>query len=169
MRRKSIASLALLMVIEVLLAGSCASSRTSTDARVDLLFAAWNRPDSPGCGVGVSRNGAVIYERGYGMASVERKVPIASSTVFPLASVTKSFTAMSVLLAAERGLLSLDDDVSKYIPEWSNREHRVTIQHVLAHTSGLRDAYLLQGWAPNHGNSNDALMKILSRQRGLNS
>jgi len=92
----------------------------------------------------VSRNGAVIYERGYGMASLERKAPITSSTVFHLASITKSFTAMSVLLAAERGLLSLDDDVSKYIPDWSNREHRVTIRHVLTHTSGLRDAYVLQ-------------------------
>jgi CubicO group peptidase (beta-lactamase class C family) len=138
-------------------------------AGVDRLFAAWNRPDSPGCGIGVGRNGAVIYEQGYGMASLERKVPITSSTVFHLASITKSFTAMSVLLAAERGLLSLDDDVSKYIPDWSNREHRVTIGHVLTHTSGLRDAYLLQGWAPHNGNSNDAFVKILSRQRGLNS
>jgi CubicO group peptidase (beta-lactamase class C family) len=103
------------------------------------------------------------------MASLERQVPITSSTVFHLASITKPFTAMSVLLAAERGLLSLDDDVSKYIPDWSNREHRVTIRHVLTHTSGLRDAYLLQGWAPNNGNSNDAFIKILSRQRGLNS
>ena len=158
------------MAIAIVLAAACGSSPTaSMTARVDPLFAAWNRPDSPGCGVGVSRNGAVIYERGYGMASLERKVPITSSTVFPLASITKPFTAMSVLLAAERGLLSLDDDVSKYIPDWSNREHRVTIRHVLTHTSGLRDAYLLQGWAPNIGNSNDALIKILSRQRGLNS
>jgi CubicO group peptidase (beta-lactamase class C family) len=158
------------MAIEFLLAGSCASSRTaSTAARVDPLFATWNRPDSPGCGVGVSRDGAVIYEGGYGMASLERKVPITSSTVFPLASITKPFTAMSVLLAAERGLLSLDDDVSKYIPDWSNREHRVTIRHLLTHTSGLRDAYVLQGWAPNHGNSNDAFIKILSRPPGLNS
>jgi len=167
---RSVASISILLVIEVLLAGSCAPSRTaSTDARVDPLFATWNRPDSPGCGVGVSRNGAVIYERGYGVANLERKVPITSSTVFHLASITKSFTAMSVLLAAERGLLSLDDDVSKYIPDWSNHEHRVTVRHVLTHTSGLRDAYLLQGWAPNNGHSNDAFIKILSRQRGLNS
>ena len=140
----------------------------SKAARVDPRFAAWNR-DSPGCGVGVSRNGAVIWEQGYGMASLERKVPITSSTVFPLASITKAFTAMSVLLAAERGLLSLDDDVSKYIPDWSDREHHVTIRHLVTHTSGLRDAYLLQGWAPNNGNSTDAFIKILSRQRGLNS
>ncbi len=158
------------MAIAMVLAAACGESPTaSTAARLDPLFATWNRPDSPGCGVGVSRNGAVIYEHGYGMASLERKVPITSSTVFPLASITKSFTAMSVLLAAERGLLSLDDEVSKYIPEWSDREHHVTIRHLLTHTSGLRDAYVLQGWAPNNGNSTDAFIKILSRQRGLNS
>ena len=151
-------------------AAACGESPMATSAaRVDPLFATWNRPDSPGCGVGVSRNGAVIFEHGYGMASLERKVPITSSTVFPLASITKAFTAMSVLLAAERGLLALDDDVSKYVPDWSNREQRITIGHVLTHTSGLRDAYLLQGWAPNIGNSTDAFVKILSRQRGLNS
>ena len=170
MRRESLAWFSILIFIEFLLAGSCASSRTaSTAARVDSLFAPWNRPDSPGCGIGVSRNGEVIYEHGYGMASLERKVPITTSTVFLLASITKPFTAMSVLLAGEQGLLSLDDDVSKYIPDWANREHHVTIRHLLTHTSGLRDAYLLQGWATNHGNSNDAIIKILSRQRGLNS
>src|SRR5512145_29269 len=142
------------MAIAMVLAAACGESSTATTAaRLDPPFATWNRPDSPGCGVGVSRNGAVIFEHGYGMASLERKVPITSSTVFPLASITKSFTSMSVLLAAERGLLSLDDDVSKYIPEWSNREQRVTIRHLLAHTSGLRDAYLLQGWATHIGNS----------------
>src|SRR6266540_4544833 len=150
MQRQSIAPPIVFLSMAIVLVGSCTSSRAASMAgRVDPLFAAWNRSDSPGCGVGVSRNGAVIYEHGYGMASLERKVPITASTVFPLASITKAFTAMSVLLAAERDLLSLDDDVSKYILDWSNREHRVTVRHLLAHTSGLRDAYLLQGWAPD--------------------
>src|SRR4030095_6987713 len=145
MRTQSSASMVILMTLSFVAAAACRLTPTaSMTARVDRLFAAWNRPDSPGCGVGVSRNGAVIYERGYGMASLERKVPITSSTVFPLASITKSFTAMSVLIAAEQGILTLDDDVSKYIPDWSNREHRVTIRHLLTHTSGLRDAYILQ-------------------------
>jgi CubicO group peptidase (beta-lactamase class C family) len=162
-------SLAIALVMACLLVASCASSReASVAAKVDPLFATWTRPDSPGCGVGVSRNGAVIFERGYGLANLERRVPITSSTVFHLASITKSFTAMSVLLAAERGVLSLDDEVSKYVPDWSAREHKVTIRHLLAHTSGLRDAYVLQGWAPNNGNTNDAFLKILARQRGLN-
>ena len=162
-------SFAIALVMVCLVAASCASSReAAVAAKVDPLFAAWNRPDSPGCGVGVSRNGAVIFEHGYGLASLERRVPITPSTVFHLASITKAFTAMSVLLAAERGVLSLDDDVSKYVPDWSAREHTVTIRHLLTHTSGVRDAYVLQGWAPNNGNSHDALLKILARQRGLN-
>ncbi len=162
-------SLAISLSIVCLVAGACASSRAAeTDAKVDPLFATWNRPDSPGCGVGVSRNGAVVFERGYGSASLERRVPITASTVFHLASITKAFTAMSVLIAAERGVLSLDDEVSKYITDWSVRDQRVTVRHLLTHTSGLRDAFVLQGWAPNNGNSNDAFLKILARQRGLN-
>jgi CubicO group peptidase (beta-lactamase class C family) len=170
MRTQTSALPVICTTIAIALAAGCRSTPTaSMSARVDRLFATWNRPDSPGCGVGVSRNGAVIFEHGYGMANLERRAPITSSTAFHLASITKTFTAMSVLLASERGLLSLDDDASKYIPDWSNREHRVTIRHLLTHTSGLRDAYLLQGWAPNNGNSTDAFIKILSRQRGLNS
>jgi len=162
-------SLAIALVTACLFVAACASSREpSVAAQVDPLFKTWTRPDSPGCGVGVSRNGAVIFERGYGLANLERRVPITSSTVFHLASITKSFTAMSVLLAAERGVLSLDDEVSKYVPDWSAREHMVTIRHLLTHTSGVRDAYVLQGWAPNNGNTNDAFLKILARQRGLN-
>jgi CubicO group peptidase (beta-lactamase class C family) len=67
--------------------------------------------------VGISRNGAIVYERGYGMADIELGVPMTSSTVLAVASVSKSFTAMSVLLAAQNGELSLDDEVQKYIPE----------------------------------------------------
>ena len=170
MQARSIASSVLVIAMTTALAAACGSSPSSpTGARVDPLFATWKQPDSPGCGVGVSRNSAVIFERGYGMASLGRRVPITPSTVFHLASVTKSFTAMSVLLAAERGLLSLDDEVSKYITDWSIREHRVTIRHLLTHTSGIRDAYLLQGWNPKNGNSNEAFVRILSRQRDLNA
>ena len=98
------------------------------------------------------------------MASLERRVPITPSTVFHLASITKAFTAMSALLASERGLLSLDDDVAKYVPDWSYREPPVTIRHLMTHTSGLRDAYLLQGWAPHTGTSTDAFVKLLRQK-----
>jgi CubicO group peptidase (beta-lactamase class C family) len=160
----------ILAVLLAAVAAACAAPRqATTDAKVDQLFIAWNKSDSPGCGVGVARDGRVIFERGYGMAHLERRAPITASTAFPLASITKAFTAMSVLIAAERGVLSLDDDVAKYVPAWSVPEPRVTIRHLITHTSGVRDAYTLLGWTPDNGRSlRDPIVDILSRQRGLN-
>src|SRR5258708_40235919 len=70
------------------------ASAESVTARVDKLFAEWNRSDSPGCSLGVSQNGVRVYERGYGMASLELGVPITPASVFPAASISKQFTAM---------------------------------------------------------------------------
>src|SRR5215831_1283175 len=83
-------------------------SQSKTD-KVDQLFAIWNRPDSPGCSVGISRNGRVVYEHGYGMANLDLGVAITPSSVFDAASIAKQFTAMSILLLAQRRQLSLDD------------------------------------------------------------
>jgi CubicO group peptidase (beta-lactamase class C family) len=151
---------------------ACGPSRNpSRTVRIDKLFGEWNRADAPGCAVGVSHNGAIVYEHGYGMANLERGVPITPETVFPIASISKAFTAMSVLLAAEHGQLSLDDEVQKFIPEWVDREDHVTIRHLLTHTSGLRDAFTLLGWAPpseSAGDQNEGIVRMLARQRGLN-
>jgi CubicO group peptidase (beta-lactamase class C family) len=130
-----------------------------------------NRTDTPGCAVGVSRNGAVVYEHGYGIANLELGVPITSATVFHIASISKSFTAMSIVLAAEHGQLSLDDEVQQYVPEWVDRDDHITIRHLLTHTSGLRDAFGLLGWAApseSAGDQNTAIVRMLARQRGLN-
>jgi CubicO group peptidase (beta-lactamase class C family) len=140
-------------------------------ARVDTLFAEWDRPDSPGCSVGVSRDGLPVHERGYGMANLELGVPITPASVFHVASVSKQFTAMSILLLARQGKLSLDDEVRTHVPEWADRESRVTIRHLLTHTGGLRDVFLLTELAAprrDGGNLNDALVSLLARQRGLN-
>ncbi len=156
----------------LVLAGACRRPHTTSEAaQVDALFAEWSKPGSPGCSLGVSRAGTTVYERGYGMASLELGVPITPASVFPAASISKSFTAMSIVLLAERGQLSLDDEVRKQFPEWAEREHRVTIRHLLTHTGGLRDVFLLIELAAPvaHGtNTNDALSRILVRQRGLN-
>ena len=105
------------------------------------------------------------------MASLELGVPITPASVFPAASISKQFTAMSILLLAKRGNLSPDDEVGKFIHEWADHGSRITIRHLLTHTSGLRDAFMLQGLAPpreDGGDSNDAILKILARARGLN-
>lgn len=155
-------------------ASQAASSELPPDAltaRVDKLFSDWNKTNAPGCGVAVSRNGVLIYERGFGMASLELGVPVTPASVFPAASISKQFAAMSILLLAERGQLSLDDPVWKFIPDWAGREHRITIRHLLTHTSGLREAFTLIGvGSPREDgiNVNDAITRVLARQRGLN-
>jgi CubicO group peptidase (beta-lactamase class C family) len=82
------------------------------------------------------------------VASLELAVAISPASVLNAASISKQFTAMSILLLARRGHLSLDDDVGRYIPNWGERGHRITIRHLLSHTSGLREAFTLQGLRP---------------------
>jgi CubicO group peptidase (beta-lactamase class C family) len=137
-------------------------------AAVDKLFAKWTTGGSPGCSVGISRHGTVLYQHGYGLANLDHQVPITADTVFDAASVSKQFTAFSILLLAQRKQLSLDDDVGKYIPGWAKREHTVTIRHLLSHTSGGHDAFLLQGLAPVlTGSFADQIVDILARAPGL--
>jgi CubicO group peptidase (beta-lactamase class C family) len=149
--------------------GGCNQSPSGpSSARVDQLFAEYNNPRSPGCSVAISRNGAIVYERGYGMADLEWNIPITPATVMGAASISKQFTAMSILLLAQRGKLSLDDDVSKYIPEWADHEHHVTIRHLLTHTSGLREGFGLLGLA-GQSQTNEAMVRMLARQHGVNT
>ena len=74
--------------------------------KVDQVFAAYDKPDSPGCALGVVRNGEFIYKKGYGAASLELGVPLTPRSVFYMGSVSKQFTAASVVLAAEQGFLA---------------------------------------------------------------
>jgi CubicO group peptidase (beta-lactamase class C family) len=168
------ASRLLVILIAVGVVSGCnrgAESPRLADTTIDALFTEWNTRDSPGCGVGVARNGTIRFERGYGMANLERSVPISSSTIFDPASIAKPFTALSIMLLTEQGKLSLDDEVWKHVPEWANRRDRVTIRHLVAHTAGLRDAFLLIELAPPPApdvDINEHILRTLARQRGVN-
>jgi CubicO group peptidase (beta-lactamase class C family) len=105
------------------------------------------------------------------MANLEVGAPITAASRFMVASISKPMTAMSILLLAEAGKLSIDDEVRKYVPEFSDNGKRITIRHLLSHTSGIRDAYQLRELAdPNDETTNriDFLVRLLSRQKGLN-
>lgn len=99
----------------------------------------FDKPGSPGCSVGVIRDGEFVYKRSFGYASLELGVPLTSASVFYMASVSKQFTAASIVLAAEPGHLSLDDDVRKYLPALPDYGRRITLRQVLHQTSGFRD------------------------------
>ncbi len=141
-----------------------------TMPEVDAVFAAYG-DQTPGCALGVIRDGEFVYRRGYGMASLEHSVPITADTVFRTGSVSKQFTAMVILLLAEEGRLSLDDPVRRWVPELRDFGDRIAIRQLMHHTSGIRD-YLtlmaLAGYREADYYSADDLLAMLSRQRDLN-
>jgi len=141
-------------------------------ARVDKIFEKWNRTDSPGCALSVMKDGRIIYKHGYGMADLDHNVTITPSTVFHVASMSKQFTAASIVLLAQQGKLSLDDDVHKYIPELPDFGLVITIRHLIHHTSGLRDQWdllELAGWRYSLDLiTDDDVMSVVTRQKDLN-
>lgn len=140
-------------------------------ASVDAVFGEWDRPGSPGCAVAVSRDGAVAYARGYGLADLEHDAPITPDSVFYAGSVSKQFTAMAAALAIGQGRLGPDEDVRTYVPEVPDYGRPITIRHLLHHTSGLRDVntlLLLAGRRDDEAFDNEGVLRIVARQRALN-
>jgi CubicO group peptidase (beta-lactamase class C family) len=144
----------------------------SESAQVDQLFTEWDKPASPGCALAVMRDAHVIYERGYGMADLDHDVKITPTTVFHVASMSKQFTAASILMLAQEGKLALDDQATKYVPELPDFGVPITLRHLLHHTSGLRDQWELlglAGWRYSLDLITDAdVLAVLSRQKALN-
>ena len=135
-----LASLALLIIS---LSSVTKSGSNDLTAEVDKIFAQYDKPDSPGCALAVIKDSQIIYKRGYGMADLDHDIPIKPDTPFHVASVSKQFTAFSILLLARQGKLSLDDKVQKHITELREFAQPITIRHLLHHTSGLRDQWNL--------------------------
>lgn len=139
--------------------------------RIDALFAEWDRSDSPGCALGIVREGELAYARGYGMANLDLGVALAPDSVCHVASVSKQFTAITVALLAAEGRLALDDDIRDYVPELPDLGHRITLRHLLHHTSGLRDQYglfRLAGWRDADVQSFDDVLEFARAHRRLN-
>jgi CubicO group peptidase (beta-lactamase class C family) len=139
--------------------------------RIDELFAEWHNA-TPGVAVAVERNGEVIYNRAFGLANLEYEVPNSTETIFEAGSVSKQFTAAAILLLAKEGQLSLEDDIRKYVPELPDYDRTITLNHLLTHTSGLKDwgaVYGLTGWPRNTRVYTQELgFDIVFRQQSLN-
>jgi CubicO group peptidase (beta-lactamase class C family) len=160
-------TLALTMLLSV-----AAFAQDIPTQKVDQIFSVYAKPGSPGCSLGVIRNGDFVYRKAYGSANLELKVPLSPQSVFYMGSVSKQFTAVGIVLAAEQGYLSLDDDVRKYIPELPDYGHVVTLRQMIHQTSGFRDFFALldlSGHDAADFNSPEDIFKIVVRQRGLNN
>ena len=139
-------------------------------AEVDALFSAF-KATTPGCAVGVEKDGVPVFSKGYGMADLEHTVPITPKTMFYMASVSKQFTALTVLMLAKENKLALTDSVRKYVPELPAYADKITLYHLLTHTSGVRDYFALgalSGLPDDTAYSDDLVLRMLSRQKGLN-
>ena len=125
--------------------------------KVDALFEALTEGIQPGAAVMVIRDGEIVHQAGYGYANLEEQTPITADSAFRLASVSKQFTAMAIMVLAEEGALSIDDPVSRYLPELAPYEG-VTIRQMITHTSGLPEYYDLIDTSTGMPTNADALV-----------
>ncbi len=150
-----------------------AKSKSAQDwkNKIDKLFAEYNESNSPGCVVGIIKNGRFIYRRGFGLANLEHEIPITPKSAFYIASTSKQFTAMSALLLAAQGKISLDEDIRTYLPKFPRYKKPVTVRHLLTHTSGVRDYLMLKqyaGMSVNSSMNTAQTFQLIVRQKALN-
>lgn len=139
--------------------------------KIDSLFIDWNRPNHPGGTVGLMIDGKIVFSKAYGLASLEYLVPNSTETIFNIASVSKQFTAMGIVRLQEQGQLSVDDDIRKYLPDLPDFGEKITIRHLLHHTSGLRSLHALlelAGWREDDSRFNEDLDRFMKKQQALN-
>lgn len=104
----------------------------------DALLAKQYKADEPGATALIARNGKVIYTKAIGMANLELNVPMQIDHVFRIGSITKQFTAVAILQLMEQGKLNLQDDITKFIPDYPTQGNTITIEHLLTHSSGIQ-------------------------------
>ncbi|MCU7525331.1 MAG: serine hydrolase [Ignavibacteria bacterium] len=128
----------------ILLTASIAASQKlskSDKAYIDSIMNATYKPSAPGAVVLAAKDGKVLFRKAYGMASLELKVKQTPEFLFPLGSIVKQFTSVSILKLCREGKISLQDDVRKFIPDYNTHGRRVTIENLLTHTSGIMSLY----------------------------
>lgn len=142
----------------------------SLEIKVDAIFQEYNNSATPGCAVAIISNGKAILKKGYGMANMEHDIPISPTTVFDIASVSKQFTGFAISSLIQEGKISDQDDIRKYLPIVPDFGQTITINHLLHHTSGLRDwpeALGVAGWRPDDVWSFDDILRMIQHQKEL--
>ncbi len=144
-----------LMLTPILLLGLAAlaspgapqpASPVPTAAAFDKVLKDSFAPDQPGASVIVVKDGRTVFRKALGMADIELGVPLQPDMVFRLGSITKQFTAVSILMLAEEGKLSLQDRIEKFLPGYPTQGYAITIEHLLTHTSGIQSYTDIPGW-----------------------
>jgi CubicO group peptidase (beta-lactamase class C family) len=104
----------------------------------DRLLSEQFKPGETGCAAVVAQKGQIVYKKAFGMANLELNVPMQPDMVFLIGSITKQFTAVAILQLMEQGKLSLQDEITRFIPDYPTNGYKITIEHLLTHTSGIK-------------------------------
>jgi CubicO group peptidase (beta-lactamase class C family) len=140
--------------------------------RVDALMTDYSGSETPGAVVAVVRDGRIEFQRGYGMANLSHGIPFTVDTRTNIGSTSKQFTAFAIALLADRGELSLDDQVRTHVPELPDLGESVTLRHLISHTSGYREflnALAIGGWRLEEADHIDReeILAVVQRQPAL--
>lgn len=136
------------LILCVLSAGApLIAQNASLTAEIDRLIQQTFKPDSPGAAVLVAEKGQIIYQKAAGSANIELGVPLRTDHVFRIGSITKQFTAAAIMQLVEKGKLSLQDSLRKFIPDYPLLgDRQITIEHLLTHTSGIKSYTDMKDW-----------------------
>ena len=148
LRSTPVLLLAALTVLVPLTQARAAGLDDPLAAKIDAVMSAVYKPGQPGAAIIVQKDGRTIIRKGYGMADLELGVPVAPDMVFRLGSITKQFTAVSILSLAQEGKLSLQDEITKFLPDYPTQGKRITVEHLLTHTSGIQSYTDMPEWLP---------------------
>lgn len=143
----------------------------SLSKRIDSIFADYDKLNSPGCALAILKDGKIVYKKGYGISNLDYNIAISPSSIFHVASLSKQFTAAAIVLLSLQGKLSLSDDIRKYLPEVPDFGRKITFNHLIHHTSGLRDQWdllYLAGWREDDLIKETDILEMLTRQKSLN-
>ena len=138
--------------------------------KLDGLFSNYNNKSGPGLAAGIVQKGKTVFKKGYGLANLEYDIPITSASIFDIASVSKQFAGLAISTLVQQGKISLSDDIHKYVPEVPDFGHTITVNHLVHHTSGLRDwpeGLNTAGWRWNEDFSFDDIMRMIKHQKDL--
>ncbi len=136
----------LILLLALQLGASGPKNNKNLTQEIDAVMSKIYKPGEPGAAVIVRRDGHTIFRKGYGLADIELGVKIEPDMIFRLGSITKQFTATAILMLAEQGKLSLQDEISKYLPPFTSGDKKVTIEHLLTHTSGIKSYTNMEEW-----------------------
>jgi len=116
------------------------------EKKIEAVMAEVYKPGQPGAAVLLRKNGKTLFRKGYGLADLELNVPVEPDMIFRLGSITKQFTAVSILMLAEQGKLGLQDEITKFLPDYPVQGRKITVEHLLTHTSGIQSLTDLPEW-----------------------